>query len=128
MRHENYIFGSGWYERDVDISRDPPAYARALVEQAMARYDAGGREAAAEIYNSPDSVDGQWYVFIVDEDDTFLAHAATPARVGTDVKVCGTPTATRMGRLSRMRLRTAGGWSTRGLIRRRGGISLSDLG
>ncbi len=87
VRHENYIFGSGWYERDVDISRDPPAYARALVEQAMARYDAGGREAAAEIYNSPDSVDGQWYVFIVDEDDTFLAHAATPARVGTDVKV-----------------------------------------
>ena len=87
VRHQNYIFGSGWYDRDADISRDPPAYARALVEQAIARYEADGRDAAAEIYNSPESVDGQWYVFIVDEDDTFLAHAATPERVGTDVKV-----------------------------------------
>ena len=87
VRHQNYIFGSGWYERDADISRDPPAYARALVEQAIARYGASGRDAIAETYNSPESVDGQWYVFIVDQDDTFLAHAATPARVGTDVKV-----------------------------------------
>ena len=87
VRHQNYVFGSGWYERDADISRDPPAYARALVEQAIARYGAGGRDAIAETYNSPESVDGQWYVFIVDDDDTFLAHAATPARVGTDVKV-----------------------------------------
>ena len=89
IKHNGLIFGSGWYERDVQVDTlkdNPRAYARALVEQATARYDANGRDAIAEQYNRPESVDGQWYVFIVDEDDEFLAHAATPERVGTDVK------------------------------------------
>ena len=89
IKHNGLIFGSGWYERDVQVDTlkdNPRAYARALVEQATARYDANGRAAIAEQYNRPESVDGQWYVFIVDEDDEFLAHAATPERVGTDVK------------------------------------------
>ena len=89
VKHDGLIFGSGWYERDVQVDTlkdNPRAYARALVEQATARYDANGRAAIAEQYNRPESVDGQWYVFIVDEDDEFLAHAATPERVGTDVK------------------------------------------
>ena len=89
IKRDGLIFGSGWYERDVQpdtLKDNPRAYARALVEQATARYDANGRAAIAEQYNRPESVDGQWYVFIVDKDDKFLAHAATPERVGTDVK------------------------------------------
>ena len=89
IKYGGLIFGSGWYERDVQpdtLKDNPRAYARALVEQATARYDADGRAAIAEQYNRPESVDGQWYVFIVDENDEFLAHAATPERVGTDVK------------------------------------------
>ena len=89
IKRDGLIFGSGWYERDVQpdtLKDNPRAYARALVEQATARYDANGRAAIAEQYNRPESVDGQWYVFIVDENDEFLAHAATPKRVGTDVK------------------------------------------
>ena len=89
IKYGGLIFGSGWYERDVQsdtLKDNPRAYARALVEQATARYDANGRAAIAEQYNRPESVDGQWYVFIVDENDEFLAHAATPERVGTDVK------------------------------------------
>ena len=87
VKHEGLIFASGWYERDVSLKDNPRVYARALVGQAIARYDADGRDDAIAYYNRPESVDGQWYVFIVGEDDNFLAHAATPARVGTDVKV-----------------------------------------
>ena len=43
VRHDNLIFGSGWYEREVSLESTPSAYARALVEQAVARYDAEGR-------------------------------------------------------------------------------------
>lgn len=82
VRHENLIFGSGWYERDVALESAPATYARALVEQAVARYDAVGHDAAIVHYNSPDSVDGQYYVFIGDENDVMIAHAAVPENVG----------------------------------------------
>lgn len=89
IKYDGLIFGSGYYDRDLaqeNLKGNTRAYTRALVEQAIARYDANGRDAIAEQYNRPESVDGQWYVFIVDENDEFLAHAATPERVGTDVK------------------------------------------
>ena len=82
VRHDNLIFGSGWYERDVTLESTPATYTRALVEQAVARYDANGRDATIDYYNSPESVDGQYYVFIGDENDMMLAHATVPANVG----------------------------------------------
>ena len=82
--HDGLIFGSGWYESGaVSASKDnPPAFTRALVEQAIARYESDGRETTVAYYNSPESVDGQWYVFIGDENDLMLAHATVPANVG----------------------------------------------
>ena len=83
VRHENLIFGSGWYDRDVSLDSTPDSYARALVEQAVARYDALGHDATIAHYNDPASVDGQYYVFIGDdENDVMLAHAAVPENVG----------------------------------------------
>ena len=82
VRHDNLIFGSGWYERDVTLESTPATYTRALVEQAVARYDANGRDATIDYYNSPEGVDGQYYVFIGDENDLMLAHATVPANVG----------------------------------------------
>ena len=82
VRHDNLIFGSGWYERDVNLESAPATYTRALVEQAVARYDANGRDATIDYYNTPDSVEGQYYVFIGDENDIMLAHATVPANVG----------------------------------------------
>lgn len=82
VRHENLIFGAGWYEDAVSLTDNPAAYTRALVEQAVARYDANGRDATVSYYNSPESVDGQYYVFIGDENDVMLAHATVPANVG----------------------------------------------
>ena len=79
--HDGLTFGSGWYERGPGKS-DAPAYTRAFVRQAINLYGAVGREETVAYYNNVDSVDGQWYVFIFDEDKNMLAHAANPALVG----------------------------------------------
>ena len=81
VRHDGLIFASGWYEVGPRKS-DQPAYTQAFVEKALNLYDAIGREATVEYYNAPASIDGQWYVFIFDENDVMLAHAANPGHVG----------------------------------------------
>ena len=53
---------------------DAPAYTKSVVSQALNLYDALGLEAAVEYYSSSESVDDQWYVFIVDEDGYTIAH------------------------------------------------------
>ena len=80
--HDGLVFGSGWYEPVIAARDDPPAYTQAFVEQAIARYESEGHDATIEYYNSPESIDGQWYVFIGDENDVMIAHAAVPANVG----------------------------------------------
>ena len=80
VRHDGLLFGSGWYERGPRKS-DPAAYTQSFVKQAVNLYDAVGLEDAIAYYNTQESVDGQWYMFILDEDDTMLAHAANPALV-----------------------------------------------
>ena len=56
---------------------------KAFVEEALVRYERDGREATLAYYNSPEQVDGEWYVFIVGEDDRIIAHYL-PDRVGLD--------------------------------------------
>ena len=80
--HDGLIFGSGWYEPVIATRDNPPAYTQALVQRAIARYESDGHDATVAHYNSPESIDGQWYVFIGDENDVMIAHAAVPANVG----------------------------------------------
>ena len=82
--HDGITFGSGWYERGPGKS-DAPAYTRAFVQQAMNLYVALGLEETVAYYNTKESVDGQWYVFIIDENQTIVAHAADPDLVGKHV-------------------------------------------
>ena len=81
VRHDGIVFGSGWYERGSSKA-DAPAYTRAFVARAIDLYNAIGREATVAYYNTTESIDGQWYVFIIDQDDIVLAHAANPDLVG----------------------------------------------
>ena len=53
---------------------DPAAYTQALVGQAIERYERDGLAASIEYHNSPASVDGPWYVFIIDENGYAIAH------------------------------------------------------
>lgn len=87
VRHDGLFFGSGWY--DVDESEAPPKiarrpYARYLVAEAIDRYDTEGREYTLGYHNSPDSLDGEWYVFITASDGISVANANRPDIVGTD--------------------------------------------
>ena len=71
--HDGITFGSGWYERGPGKS-DAPAYTRVFVQQAMNLYVALGLEETVAYYNTKESVDGQWYVFIIDPDGYTIAH------------------------------------------------------
>ena len=53
---------------------EPAAYTKGLVDKAIARYKDDGRQATIDYYNSSESVDGQWYVFIVGPDGVTIAH------------------------------------------------------
>ena len=81
VEYDGLTFGSGWYEPGP-MKSDYSAYTQAFVQSAINLYDAVGLEDTVAYYNTPESVDGQWYVFIGDENDTMLAHAANPALVG----------------------------------------------
>ena len=94
IRYDGYLFASGYYEPwrpdpatlTLASKDDPEVFARDYVLAAIALYEFAGRDAIATYYNAPASVDGQWYVFITDENDIFVAHAPSPDLVGTDLK------------------------------------------
>ena len=46
-----------------------------LVMDALELYEEEGLPATLEYYNSPDNVQGEWYVFIFDEDNKLIANA-----------------------------------------------------
>ena len=75
--YDGLIFGSGWYEPGPSKS-DNPAYTQEFVRQAITLYNAVGLDRTVAYYNTPESIDGQWYTFIFDQDDMMLAHAANP--------------------------------------------------
>lgn len=94
IRYDGYLFASGYYEPwgpdpatlTLASKDDPVAFTHDIVLAAIARYEFEGLEATAAYYNDPMNIDGQWYVFITDADDMFVAHAPRPDLVGTDLK------------------------------------------
>ena len=56
------------------MKSDNPAYTQAVVQSAISLYNALGRDDAIAYYNTVESVDGQWYVFIVDELGYTIGH------------------------------------------------------
>ena len=51
----------------ITVSQDDAAaYTQALVQQAIKYYDANGRDHSIAFYNTDETVDGDWYVFIID--------------------------------------------------------------
>ena len=90
VMHDGMMFGSGWYEQGPSKT-DGPAYTRAYVQQAINLYNAVGLEDTLAYYNSPTSVDGQWYMFLGDaESGNLIAHGANPGLAGThNSKVIG---------------------------------------
>ena len=73
--------GPSQAEVPVPPKSDPAAYTQYFVESAIARYETEGLDATLAHYNSPDSVDGPWYVFVVDRNAQVIAHY-DPERLG----------------------------------------------
>ena len=94
IRYDGYLFASGYYQAWspdpatvlIDAKDDPVAFTHAFVLGAVARYESEGLDATTAYYNAPASVDGQWYLFITDANDTFVSHAPMQELVGTDLK------------------------------------------
>ena len=63
----------------------PSEYTKFFVENAISLYETQGLDATLAYYNREQSVDGQWYVFIIDENDLVIAHP-DPSRLGLDLK------------------------------------------
>ncbi len=90
VRHDGLLFGSGWYQVLPSLATavtkaQPAEYTIAVVDRALRYYKAYGREEAVAYYNTPESVDGEWYVYIIDENDQVIAHA-NPELLGEDLK------------------------------------------
>ena len=51
-----------------------------FVQSAINRYERDGRDATIAYYNTRESVDGQWYVFIIGENDRTIGHYNPPIR------------------------------------------------
>ncbi len=90
VRHDGLIFVSGWYQVLPTLSlgvtkTDPAEYTVAFVDRALRHYEAHGRENTVAHYNTPESVDGSWYIYIFDEDDLLIAHANQDL-LGMDLK------------------------------------------
>lgn len=63
----------------------PAEYTKFFVNNAISRYETQGLEATLAYYNREESIDGQWYVFIVDENDLVIGHPDAH-RLGLDLK------------------------------------------
>ena len=63
----------------------PAEYTKFFVNNAISRYQTQGLEATLAYYNREESIDGQWYVFIIDENDLVIAHPDL-GRLGLDLK------------------------------------------
>ena len=92
IRHDGLIFASGFYTPDPNAEppawrdAEPRAYTKTYVEKAIARYERDGLEAMKNYYNSVASLEGQWYMFIMDANDLYIAHGLLPHLIGTDIK------------------------------------------
>ena len=62
----------------------PAEYTKFFVDNAISRYETQGLEATLAYYNREQSVDGQWYVFVIDENDLVIGHPDAH-RLGLDL-------------------------------------------
>ncbi len=85
VRHDGLIFASGWYENLVPLPTkedDPAGFTKWFVYEAVNTYDVGGVDALIKKYSDPASVDGDWYIYVLDLEATIIAHPTAPEIVG----------------------------------------------
>ena len=82
VSHDGLVFSSSHSVLAEDVAESVQEY----IEKAIAKYESDGLDATITHYNSLDSLDGQFYLFLIGEDDVYLAHPIFPHLIGTDIK------------------------------------------
>ena len=85
VRHDGLIFASGYYP----VVEDPRAYTIAYVEKAIEYYKENGREATVAYYNSGESIDKDWYLVLLDENDLIMTNVVFPNLIGLNHQSVG---------------------------------------
>ncbi len=80
--HDGLVFSASHSVLVEDVGDSVKGY----VDKAIAKYQDEGLDALIAHYNSQDSLDGQFYLFLIGEDDIYLAHPIFPHLIGTDIK------------------------------------------
>ena len=80
--HDQLVFSASHSVLVQDVSASVKEY----VEKAIARYESDGLNALITHYSSQDSLDGQFYLFLIGQDDNYLAHPIFPHLIGSDIK------------------------------------------
>ena len=80
--HDGLVFSASHSALVEDVANSVKEY----VDKAIAKYEAEGLDALIAHYNGQDSLDGQLYLFLIGEDDNYLAHPIFPHLIGTDIK------------------------------------------
>ena len=86
------------------------AHTIAYVERAIEYYKREGRDATAAYYNSRESINGQWFLTMVDENDLMLTYPISPHLIGSDVKAGRSPTGYEFGKEIVARAAEQGQW------------------
>ena len=71
---------------------DAMAFTIGFVDAAVEMYKTQGRDATLSYYNDLASVQGQWYVAIIDIDGTIMANAFQPESIGKNAAEVGSET------------------------------------
>ena len=90
---------AGLTAEPVPLKSTPSDYTKSFVRHAIGRYESDGLEATLAYYNTKESIDGQWYTFIMDQENVMLAHAANPDLVGRPVSAAVGPNGYPAGEL-----------------------------
>ncbi len=80
--HNGLLFAATHSALTEDVASSTKEY----VDRAIAKYEEDGLDATIAYYNNQDSLNGQFYLFLIGEDDNYLAHPIFPHLIGTDIK------------------------------------------
>ena len=80
--HNGLLFAATHSALTEDVASSTKEY----VDRAIAKYEEDGLDATIAYYNSQDSLNGQFYLFLIGDDDNYLAHPIFPHLIGTDIK------------------------------------------
>ena len=88
IKADGLVFSAGWIDREADAESDLTQEQQAVgaVIKARARLQAVGVERTVAHYNTPGSIDGEFYVWLAYSTGEIAADATMPELVGTNVR------------------------------------------